>query len=109
LPAVKINVASLGLTNIELIHCDILDFDPSSGQFDYIIAHGVYSLVPHVVREKIMAIFKAHLAPHGVAYVSYNSHPFSHTRNLARDMMLFHTRHLTKLARSKRFRRRGQL
>lgn len=89
------NLAGLGLANVRLLHCDIMEIDVGFGEFDYIIAHGVYSWVPSAVRAKMMAIFKAHLSPQGVAYVSYNAHPFSHVRNLARDMMLFHTRHLT--------------
>jgi SAM-dependent methyltransferase len=88
------NVAALGLTNIKLLHCDIMDVDAGFGQFDYIMAHGVYSWVPPAVCDRMMAIFKNNLRPQGVCYVSYNAHPFSHTRNLARDMMLFHTRDL---------------
>jgi SAM-dependent methyltransferase len=88
------SLAALGLTNVKLLHCDIMEVDAGFGQFDYIIAHGVYSWVPAAVREKIMTIFRGNLSSHGVCYVSYNSHPFSHIRNLARDMMLFHTRDL---------------
>jgi SAM-dependent methyltransferase len=88
------NVAALGLTNIKLLHCDIRDVDAGFGQFDYILAHGVYSWVPPAVRERMMTIFKSNLSPQGVCYVSYNAHPFSHMRDLARDMMLFHTRGL---------------
>ncbi|TDM98261.1 hypothetical protein CEE86_14605, partial [Lactobacillus crispatus] len=91
----KRNVAALGLSNIQLLHRDIMDVDPNFGQFDYIIAHGVYSWVPPEVRRKMMTIFKQNLSPNGVCYVSYNAHPFSHLRALSRDMMLFHTRHLT--------------
>jgi SAM-dependent methyltransferase len=91
------NLAGLGLANVKLLHCDIMDVDASFGQFDYIVAHGVYSWVPPAVRSKMMAIFKERLSPQGVAYVSYNAHPFSHVRDLARDMMLFHTRHLTDM------------
>jgi SAM-dependent methyltransferase len=88
------NVAALGLANVKLLHCDIMDVDAGFGQFDYIMAHGVYSWVPPAVRERMMTIFTENLSPHGVCYVSYNAHPFSHTRDLARDMMLFHTRDL---------------
>jgi cyclopropane fatty-acyl-phospholipid synthase-like methyltransferase/methyltransferase-like protein len=91
------NVSALGLTNIKLQHCDIMDVDASFGKFDYIMAHGVYSWVPPAVRDKMMAIFSDNLAPQGVCYVSYNAHPFSHTRDLAREMMLFHTRHLSDM------------
>jgi SAM-dependent methyltransferase len=90
-------LAALGLKNIRLVHCDILDVDQGFGKFDYILAHGVYAWVPPDVRDRMMAIFKANLSPQGVCYVSYNAHPFSHMRNLARDMMLFHTRHLTDM------------
>jgi len=89
------NIATLGLNNIKLLHCDIMNVDPSFGQFDYIIAHGVYSWVPPPVREKMMTIFKQNLSPRGICYVSYNAHPFSHLRDMARDMMRYHTRRLT--------------
>jgi SAM-dependent methyltransferase len=85
-------ITALGLKNIELRHCSIMDVTPDYGCFDYIITHGVYAWVPPAVREKIMAIFAECLAPQGVAYVSYNSHPGSHLRNAARDAMLFHVR-----------------
>jgi methyltransferase-like protein/ubiquinone/menaquinone biosynthesis C-methylase UbiE len=91
------NVAVLGLSNIKLLHCDIMNVDASFGQFDYIIAHGVYSWVPLAVREKMMTIFKENLAPRGVCYVSYNAHPFSHVRDMVRDMMRYHTRRLTSM------------
>jgi methyltransferase-like protein/2-polyprenyl-3-methyl-5-hydroxy-6-metoxy-1,4-benzoquinol methylase len=89
------NVRALGLNNIRLLHHDIMDVDASFGRFDYIIAHGVYSWVPPAVRNHIMNVFKHNLTADGVCYVSYNAHPYSHTRNLARDMMIYHTRHLT--------------
>jgi methyltransferase-like protein/trans-aconitate methyltransferase len=88
------NVQALGLSNITLLHRDIMDVDASFGQFDYIMAHGVYSWVPPPVRNHMMSVFKRNLSANGVCYVSYNAHPYSHTRNLARDMMIYHTRHL---------------
>jgi methyltransferase-like protein/ubiquinone/menaquinone biosynthesis C-methylase UbiE len=83
-------IAGLGLKNVTLRCADIMQIDAAYGQFDYIIAHGVYSWVPPPVREKVLAIFRDNLAPRGVAYVSYNSYPGSHLRNLTRDMMLHH-------------------
>jgi SAM-dependent methyltransferase len=88
-------IAALGLKNIELRHCDIMDISVAHGHFDYVIAHGIYSWVPDPVRDKMMAIFKENLAPQGVAYVSYNCYPGSHPRNLVRDMMNFHVRETT--------------
>jgi methyltransferase-like protein/SAM-dependent methyltransferase len=85
-------VAALGLKNITLRHLDILDVDASVGQFDYIIAHGVYSWVPRTVQAKILDICKQNLAPNGVAYVSYNTYPGWHMINIVRGLMLYHTR-----------------
>jgi SAM-dependent methyltransferase len=89
------NVAALGLANIELHHQDILGVGSEFGEFDYIISHGVYSWVPDVVRDKMLSIFKENLAPQGVCYVSYNAFPFSHSRDMVRDLVLFHTRHIS--------------
>lgn len=87
-------IRELGLSNISLLKLDVSSISESMGAFDYIIAHGLYSWVPRGVQEKILAICKASLAPQGVAYVSYNTYPGSHLRNMTREMMLFHARHL---------------
>jgi len=88
------NVASVGLENISLRHADIADVTEAWGQFDYIVAHGVYSWVPPAVRQAMLAIFSKNLSPQGIAYVSYNAHPGSHLRDLVRDIMNFHVRDL---------------
>ena len=85
-------VHALGLENIELRHADIADIDESWGRFDYIIAHGIYSWVPQPIREKLLEICHVNLAPTGVAYVSYNTHPGWKLRAIARDLMLYHSR-----------------
>jgi SAM-dependent methyltransferase len=89
-------IAALDLKNVELLHCDIMAVTAEHGQFDSILAHGVYSWVPAPVREKMLAICRENLAPQGVAYVSYNAYPGSHLRDLVRDMMLFHVRDETE-------------
>ena len=61
----------------------------SSGEFDYIIAHGVYSWVPENARERLLHICRANLAPHGMAYVSYNAYPGFHRREMFREMILY--------------------
>ncbi len=88
-------IAELGLTNVSLRQLDILDVGPSLGQFDYIIAHGVYSWVPPEVRDKLLAICRQQLAPTGVAYISYNIYPGWHMLRSIRDVMLYHTRRST--------------
>ncbi len=88
-------VAELGLTNLQLHHASILDVDASYGQFDYILCHGVYSWVPATVQDKILAICRDNLTPHGVAYISYNTMPGWHDKMRVREMLLHHVRHIT--------------
>lgn len=85
-------IERLGLTNIQLEQRDILEFDPQAGQFDFIIAHGVYSWVPENVRAKVLEICRDHLAANGIAFVSFNAHPGGHLRKMVREMMLLHIR-----------------
>src|SRR5688500_17428070 len=42
----RTTIAALGLANIELVEEDLAALSPAHGQFDYVIAHGVYSWVP---------------------------------------------------------------
>jgi len=86
---------ALGLKNVALYQEDILQFSVCRGEFDYIIAHGIYSWVPTCVQDKLLEICHSNLAPHGVAYVSYNTLPGWHLRNMVREMMLFHARRLS--------------
>ncbi len=85
-------IAALGLRNISLQQLDVMAFPSELGQFDYIVAHGLFSWVPDVVRDRLLAICRAHLAPHGVAYISYNTYPGCRLREIARDIMRFHTK-----------------
>jgi methyltransferase-like protein/SAM-dependent methyltransferase len=88
----KATIAALGLDNIELLQLDINDVSNQLGQFDYIIAHGLYSWVPPEVRDRVLMICRSCLSPHGVAYISYNTYPGCHLRRITRELMLFHTR-----------------
>ncbi|MBX9627918.1 MAG: class I SAM-dependent methyltransferase [Gemmataceae bacterium] len=83
-------IAATGVGNVELRHASILDIDESYGEFDYVVCHGVFSWVPTDVREKILDVCQKHLAPNGVAYVSYNTYPGWHMRGMIRDMMRYH-------------------
>ena len=80
---------ALGLSNVELRQGDILEIPAGLGEFDYIIAHGVYSWVPEPVREALMSVFARHLAPEGIAYLNFNALPGGHLRDLARGAMQF--------------------
>ncbi|MFO0890569.1 MAG: class I SAM-dependent methyltransferase [Isosphaeraceae bacterium] len=85
-------IEAVGAENVELRALDLMEFDDSFGRFDYILCHGVYSWVPAPVRDKILQICKRHLAPDGVAYVSYNTLPGWGLRGTVRDLMCYHTR-----------------
>lgn len=86
------NAGELGLRNVDLRVMSILDADASLGEFDYVICHGVYSWVPADVRDRILAVCRATLAPRGIAYVSYNALPGWHVRRFVRDLLLYATR-----------------
>ncbi|MDE3181628.1 MAG: methyltransferase regulatory domain-containing protein [Acidobacteriota bacterium] len=85
-------IKALGLGNIALRAMDILDCNFEPGQFDYIIAHGVYSWAPAEVQHKLLRICSESLAPNGIAYISYNTYPGGHIREMLRRMMLYYTR-----------------
>ena len=85
-------ITELGLANIRLAQGDIMQLGEELGQFDYIIAHGVFSWVPEVVRQGTFALYKKLLKPHGIGYISYNARPGWHVRGMVREMLLYHTR-----------------
>lgn len=81
--------AELGVSNLRLEAMDIMDFPADAGEFDYIIVHGIYSWVPEFVREKILAVCGAHLAPQGIAYISYKTYPGSYVSGTIHEMMRY--------------------
>lgn len=83
---------ALGSKNTRLVHGSITDIDATWGKFDYIIAHGLYSWIPAEIRDHVFRICRESLSPHGIAFVSYNTLPGCHLRNMLREMMLFHVR-----------------
>jgi SAM-dependent methyltransferase len=85
-------VESLGLENVHLSVDDLRSLDGSSLQFDYVIAHGLYSWVPPDVRDALLKVTARVLAPRGVAFISYNSYPGAYLRQIARDFARFHAR-----------------
>lgn len=86
-------VEALGLKNLSLRQGDIMEINRAEwGEFDYIIAHGLYSWVPDFVRDQILKICRELLAEEGVAFISYNAYPGCHYRKMIREMMIFHTK-----------------
>jgi methyltransferase-like protein/protein-L-isoaspartate O-methyltransferase len=83
-------IKRLALKNIRIDALDLTQIGPDFGEFDYIIAHGVYAWVPKEVQSKILAICHDNLSPNGVAFVSYNTNPAGHIRETIREMVRFH-------------------
>lgn len=85
-------IENAGLKNIELHQADIFDLTVELGEFDYIIAHGVYSWVPEHVRNKMLEIVPKLLSSQGLFYVSFNTFPGWRMRGMLRDILLFSCR-----------------
>ena len=81
----------LGLGNCTLL-CGDINAVSLEGEFDYIIAHGVYSWVDREPRDSLLTLIENKLAPSGVAYVSFNTLPGWYTRSVLRDFLLFYRR-----------------
>lgn len=69
-----------GLTNVTLEHGDILTWPRDGELFDFITCHGVYTWIPGHVREPLLELVRARLAPGGVAYISYDCLPAAATK-----------------------------
>jgi SAM-dependent methyltransferase len=82
---------ALGLANLGLHRADLTAL-PALGTFDYVVAHGVYSWIPPAARDALLAACRAHLAPGGVAYVSYDVMPGGHLREITRQILRWHLR-----------------
>jgi SAM-dependent methyltransferase len=86
-------VAAIGLDNIELRQGDVRALTNGElGEFDFIVAHGVYAWIPPDARDALLALIDSHLTPDGLAYVSYNANPGGYFRRMLRDIGLWHAR-----------------
>jgi SAM-dependent methyltransferase len=88
--------AAASLENVRFEVADVKALgDGRLGQFDYVIVHGLYAWGDASLRAATLAACKAHLAPDGLAYVSYNAHPGGYIRRMLRDMAQYHARGLS--------------
>ena len=86
--AKKMNLKNFTLLERDFLHMNEHDIK-ELGEFDYIIAHGVYSWVGPNVKDALLATIKALLSKDGIAYVSYNTYPGWKSLDILRDFMLF--------------------
>ncbi|CAB3736476.1 hypothetical protein LMG26690_05302 [Achromobacter animicus] len=95
----------MDLRNVDLRAMSVTDVTPEFGQFDYIIAHGVFSWVPPEVRAAILRVCRENLAPEGIAYISYNTYPGWKASDVVRDAMILNSHSISdpqeRLARAK--------
>jgi len=87
-------IEAIPLTNITLKTINFNEIDESWGVFDYIIAHGIYSWISLDTQDVLLDLIQRHLAPNGIAYLSYNIYPGWHLENVVRDLMIYHTQQL---------------
>jgi SAM-dependent methyltransferase len=87
------DAAAAGLENVRFDVADVLELtDGRLGEFDYVIVHGLYAWAAEPLREAVLEACRAHLAPDGLAYLSYNAHPGGHVRRMLREMAEWHAR-----------------
>ena len=105
--AARHTAVALGLENIAFEAADLRGISADAGEFDYILAHGVYSWVPPDVRDRLLGVCGERLAPNGIAFISYNAYPGAYIRQMLRQMMLQHMRGVTgageRIAAARRF------
>lgn len=80
-----------GVENVTFRQVDVAELIGRPGECDYVIAHGVFSWVPKDVQDKLLELCERVLAPTGIAYISYNTYPGWHVREMMAEMMRFHT------------------
>jgi SAM-dependent methyltransferase len=83
-------IAALGLANVEIRQADVAQLDLGREQFDYVICHGLFSSVCGAAQQAILRLCGGHLAPDGIAAISYNVLPGWHLRKVVRDICLHH-------------------
>ena len=83
-------IEQLGLRNIRLQCGDVTELGGQLGTVDYLIAHGLYSWVPDRVRDSILSLCGRMLSDRGLAFISFNALPGSHSRMMIREMLQRH-------------------
>jgi SAM-dependent methyltransferase len=80
-----------GVENVTFRQIDVAELIGRPGECDYVIAHGIFSWVPRDVQDKMLDLCERVLAPTGIAYISYNTYPGWHVREMMAEMMRHHS------------------
>jgi cyclopropane fatty-acyl-phospholipid synthase-like methyltransferase len=84
--------SALALSNLTFIRADFLTADASlDGEFDYVVAHGVFSWVSDEVRDALLTLCTNRLRRGGLLYLNYNGYPGWRIRGLVREFLLAQT------------------
>ena len=93
----KKSVGELNLKNIEFHQTDVMKMTVEDfGKFDYITAHGLFSWVPEIVREKILLLYQEMLTPNGIGYISFNAFPGAHQRQMVGNIIRYFTKEISE-------------
>jgi SAM-dependent methyltransferase len=85
--------AMLGLENLEFVCADLREAERHlCGEFDFIIAHGVFSWIPDAVRDAMLQLCARRLTRDGLLYLNYNTFPGWNVRGMIRKLLLARTR-----------------
>ena len=79
---------AINASNVTYHHMSIDEIGRDFGEFDYIIAHGVYSWVPNEVQKAILRVCRENLSDDGIAFVSYNVLPGWRMKQATRDVFM---------------------
>jgi SAM-dependent methyltransferase len=89
---------ALGLTNVSFVGSDFQSASATlSGQFDFVIAHGVFSWVSCGARDALLVLCAKHLRQGGLLYLNYNARPGWNVRGLIRDFLMAQTESIKDL------------
>ena len=89
--------AAAGVENVRFEEGDVAAGGGRTlGEFDFVIVHDVYSGVGEPVRDALLGLVRASLAPDGIAYVSFEVLPGGGIRELVRDALRGEVRHLSE-------------
>ena len=86
-------LSTLELTNVEFFQADFLSADRwLSGGFGLRCGEtGVFSWVPHDVRDALLELCAQKLRPGGLLYLNYNTRPGWNMRGLVREFLIAQT------------------
>ncbi|KNY10442.1 hypothetical protein AKG08_12090 [Achromobacter piechaudii] len=80
----------LKLHNVQL-HCrDYAILDDDLGEFDYIIASGLFSYLPAPAAQAVLERCARRLSPLGLLYVDYHVYPGAKAQEVIRDAIVLH-------------------